>query len=415
MVHSGFNFIAIPFMCKITYYILFSGPGWSVETASDLQTRRNDTVLSGEVGFMTNEKNSAMEIEVQKNIPELTEEYGESDRNVETFRVGVGDQEERCSKDDEFKGVEIGKHVVESLKPELMKVEEPKKVSDLVPEDDVICRVLADSAMKNAIEVGTDELKEDFKYACPLCEFWSTCEHHAQSHVTAVHNIEVVFTKRILKTPMKRYRCLYCHGNRNLKHLISECGIARDMGLYELRRQEVLKQIISTIELALKRHKIYVSVREFVPTLSRSGVLRASADWIIIRGSSHSLENMFPGLENFVWTDLILFSDQEKQVLLFELIVDFEIKLMGRHHEKTLKFRGLLNRLKSLGFDTKFYAVEVGARGLISQNLHSFFVDIGLQRGKSSIIHSQLQDVCKTAIKMTKKYFIHQNGPANNP
>ncbi len=78
--------------------------------------------------------------------------------------------------------------------------------------------------------------------------------------------------------------------------------------------------------------------------------------------------------------DLVSISCVRKSISIFELTVPFERNIKKDHQYKCHKYAHLAFDLSKLDFSVKFYAVEIGCRGLVSyensERLHAFLRSI---------------------------------------
>ena len=66
--------------------------------------------------------------------------------------------------------------------------------------------------------------------------------------------------------------------------------------------------------------------------------------------------------------DLVVISREKKTVSIFELTVPFESNINKDHQFKCHKYTHLVIDLTNCGYRVKFFAVEIGCRGFISEN-----------------------------------------------
>ena len=58
---------------------------------------------------------------------------------------------------------------------------------------------------------------------------------------------------------------------------------------------------------------------------------------------------------------------RNKEIILIELSVPFEINIQDTHKRKLERYEKLINDLKGNGFKVFYYAIEVGSRGYIDK------------------------------------------------
>ena len=66
--------------------------------------------------------------------------------------------------------------------------------------------------------------------------------------------------------------------------------------------------------------------------------------------------------------DLVILREEEKEVIIVELTFPFETNLEDAHQRKTEKYSSIVRDIQERGYTVSFYAIEVGARGLVDRN-----------------------------------------------
>ena len=66
--------------------------------------------------------------------------------------------------------------------------------------------------------------------------------------------------------------------------------------------------------------------------------------------------------------DIVWWDDSSKKILLIELTVCFESSFRQAAERKTAKYENVVSRAKLLGYSGKVITIEVGSRGIISDN-----------------------------------------------
>ena len=92
--------------------------------------------------------------------------------------------------------------------------------------------------------------------------------------------------------------------------------------------------------------------------------------------------------------DLVAVSLKAKRVVIVELTVPFEVRVLERHEYKTAKYEDLCQDLRRAGFKVDFFAVEVGARGFAASSLLAFVRWMG---GAATCRHGVVQKLTKAA------------------
>jgi hypothetical protein len=73
--------------------------------------------------------------------------------------------------------------------------------------------------------------------------------------------------------------------------------------------------------------------------------------------------------------DIVLINESTKDIIIGELTCPMEACMTHWHETKTKKYHDLANRIAEKGFTVRFFAFEVGCRGLVgkSSSLHKNF------------------------------------------
>jgi hypothetical protein len=80
-----------------------------------------------------------------------------------------------------------------------------------------------------------------------------------------------------------------------------------------------------------------------------------------------------------------------------------EARMTYWHETKTKKYHDLANRIAEKGFTFRFFAFEVGCRGLVGKSLRKFLTALELPK---KIIEETLTDCAITALKFSRKNFL---------
>ncbi len=65
--------------------------------------------------------------------------------------------------------------------------------------------------------------------------------------------------------------------------------------------------------------------------------------------------------------DLVICNSQSKSIFIIELSVPFERNIDDTHKRKMDRYQNLISDIKDTGYSVKYYALEIGSRGYISQ------------------------------------------------
>ncbi|KAL0225470.1 hypothetical protein RCL1_003382 [Eukaryota sp. TZLM3-RCL] len=111
-----------------------------------------------------------------------------------------------------------------------------------------------------------------------------------------------------------------------------------------------------------------------------------------------------PFLSSNIRPDLVIING--KQMLICELSCPMEEYNDVRHSEKTSKYQILLNELTTQGLTPSVFAVEVGARGVVSRNTFDLLAALGINSGKSKQIADELT---KVALLCSYKFYLNRD------
>jgi hypothetical protein len=80
-----------------------------------------------------------------------------------------------------------------------------------------------------------------------------------------------------------------------------------------------------------------------------------------------------------------------------------EARMTYWHETKTKKYHNLANQIAEKGFTVRFFAFEVGCRGLVGKSLRKFLTALELPK---KINEETLTDCAITALKCSRKIFL---------
>ena len=76
--------------------------------------------------------------------------------------------------------------------------------------------------------------------------------------------------------------------------------------------------------------------------------------------------------------DMVMFSNQKKKIVLWELTVSWEDNFEAAHERKLGKYQELVEQCRDRGWQTKCEPIEVGARGFTGKSLNKTLNELGL-------------------------------------
>jgi hypothetical protein len=78
--------------------------------------------------------------------------------------------------------------------------------------------------------------------------------------------------------------------------------------------------------------------------------------------------------------DIVLINESTKDIIIGELTCPMEALMAYWHETKTKKYHDLANRIAEKGFTVRFFAFEVGCRGLVGKSLRKFLTALELPK-----------------------------------
>ncbi len=86
--------------------------------------------------------------------------------------------------------------------------------------------------------------------------------------------------------------------------------------------------------------------------------------------------------------DLVILDRESKEIFIMELSVPFERNIEDTHKRKLDRYQNLISDIRNAGYCVKYYAIEIGSRGHISnQNISRIKDLLHKLKCKSKITH----------------------------
>ena len=95
--------------------------------------------------------------------------------------------------------------------------------------------------------------------------------------------------------------------------------------------------------------------------------------------------------------DLVIWSEEEKEVHLVELTVPHEDNISSAHERKENRYEVLVGECEEAGWKAKHFPVEVGCRGYIATSITKWMKEAGLCTKKRKILTKALQETVEKA------------------
>jgi hypothetical protein len=175
-------------------------------------------------------------------------------------------------------------------------------------------------------------------------------------------------------------KCILCGaGGSGVAHVLSGCKVSLHGGRCRKRHDAILKVLVHEIQVEINKIKnqksttapkpkwpVFVkegSEKEVPKGREQTGFLDSIKDWEMLVDLEKQLK--FPQwiFSTKLRPDMVLYSTSKKILVIIELTCPSEENIELRHAEKTAKYEDLEMECRKNGWKTRFFAVEVGARG----------------------------------------------------
>uniref|UniRef100_A0A3B1JAJ2 Reverse transcriptase domain-containing protein n=1 Tax=Astyanax mexicanus TaxID=7994 RepID=A0A3B1JAJ2_ASTMX len=222
-------------------------------------------------------------------------------------------------------------------------------------------------------------------------ELWRAEPQRIKFLVQAVYDILPSPSNLSIWGKTESPNCPQCPGRGTLEHILSCCPVALGQGRYTWRHNQVLRPIAEAISMGIsssKRSHSTTQMIAFVKAGERlgkttgarnpAGLLATAKDWQL----SVDLEKQLKFPQHIVATtlrpDILLVSEETKNILLIELTVPWEDRLDEAHERKRTKYEELVIDCRKQGWKAKCMPIEVGCRGFAGQSLYKTLSALGI-------------------------------------
>ena len=210
--------------------------------------------------------------------------------------------------------------------------------------------------------------------------------------------------------------CTICKTHRaTLAHTLSAC--TGSLQKYTWRHNQVLEPIARKTEEQCLSHALdekdeatvedmafvregaepYTIKKQKERQVKRSRLLANHGDWQMVT----DLGGMMAFPQHIVITnlrpDIVVWSDQGKEVLLVELTVPWEENMEVAHERKMTKYDTLRMEIEMKGWRCKVLPVEMGCRGYASRALIAYLRGIGLSAAEIKKTTKELEAAAESA------------------
>ena len=193
-----------------------------------------------------------------------------------------------------------------------------------------------------------------------------------------------------------------------MKHFLSNCHLA--LNRYTWRHNEVLKVLTEKTKKQVEEGKYDpkplkqgLGKIEFVPQggkvpdrekANKTIVSQSTVTWEVA-ADLKGCERFFP-IPTTKKPDLVIRSEEEKEVHLVELTVPHEDNISSAHERKENRYEALMRECEEAGWKAMHFPVEVGCRGYITTSITKWMRVAGLCTKKRNIITKALQETGKS-------------------
>ncbi len=204
--------------------------------------------------------------------------------------------------------------------------------------------------------------------------------------------------QRLIQLGVKDYRsgkhdiCTLCKKEKGtLGHILGHCDVA--LGKTES----------SFNRIAWRHDKVLQTTRE--KALEHSKLIKTKGYQLMADLGTTSYRHCEVSIQRSNPTSFSS-TNPPKTSLSGELTCPMEARMTYWHETKTKKYHDKANRIAEKGFTVRFFAFEVGCRGLVGESLRKFLTALELPK---KIIEETLTDCAITALKCSRKIFLSRS------
>ena len=220
-------------------------------------------------------------------------------------------------------------------------------------------------------------------------------------------------------------KCALCgFNNPTLKHTLNGCPMALKQGRYTWRHDSILLCLVGELQTFLRNNaSCPVTTRgirdtfiKFVKegkqpgrreTVSKSGILFTATDWVLAYDSPQEpLVIPHHIAQTSLRPDIILYSNNTKQILMLELTVPMEDNIVQRHLDKENKYARLIDDIELSKWKGHIFGIEIGSRGYVAKSFGFAMTKLGLKQniiGKLKKAVSLICMRCSYSIYLSRK------------
>ena len=233
-------------------------------------------------------------------------------------------------------------------------------------------------------------------------ELWKMTRTKARFLIRSVYDVLPTPTNLCIWGKQDDPKCKQCQRVCTLEHILSSCPISLAQGRYTWRHNHVLEGIVGILQEEIKKvpkpQKKKVTFIAFCKpgqgkksskqSSTQVGILFSAQDWKLQTDLGKQL--VFP--THIAITakrpDIILYSDETKQVVLIELTVPWETRVEEAYERKKKSYEELRRDCCENGWTCWCFPVEVGCRGFPSHSLLKTAKHLGIRaKSRKKLLH----------------------------
>ena len=208
--------------------------------------------------------------------------------------------------------------------------------------------------------------------------------------VQSVHNVLPSPANLHLWGMVDSPACALCSKKGSLEHILSCCPKALGEGRYRWRHDQVLKTIAEAIFTAVaRRNKQQQQGRRNIAFVrageqpqpqpkQAAGFLTSAVDWDLQVDLGKQLKFPEHVTATSLRPDIVLSSVASRQVLLLELTVPWEDRMVEANERKRSKYQELVELCQTRGWKARCEPIEVGCRGFAGRSLCRVLTLLGI-------------------------------------
>ena len=232
------------------------------------------------------------------------------------------------------------------------------------------------------------------------------------------------------KTTVDLRCCLCGFSNPTLKHILNGCSMALKQGRYTWRHDSILLHLSGELHSFLQSvNSCSVPVTDIKDTfinfvregdkpskgqvVPKNGLLLTANDWILAYDSPQSpLVIPCHIAQTSFRPDIIIYSNNTKQIFILELTVPAEDNIIQRHINKENKYAKLLDDININQWTGKIFGIEVGSRGYVAKSFSYALKTLGV---KQDIVRKLRKAVSLICLRCSYSIFLSRKNEIWRP